>query len=285
MKLSDFRYLERLRVRWAEVDAQKIVFNGHYLTYFDTAVAGWWRALALPYEQTLADLGGDLFLRRATLDYRAPARWEDVLSVGLRPGTPGDSSIPLQAAVFRGDECLVAGELLYVFADPAAEGKRSVPEGLRAAFAAYEAGEPMVTVRTGRWDELGADAHPIRRAVFVDEQGVPAEREWDEADGAAVHAVAYNRLGRPLATGRMIEHAPGVAKFGRMAVVRAMRGGQVGRLVLDALLQAARRAGYREVVLHAQVSAGNFYRRAGFVPQGPVYEEVGMPHQDMKATL
>ena len=55
MTRSDFRFFDRLRVRWAEIDAQKIVFNGHYLMYFDIAVAGYWRALALPYAQTMED--------------------------------------------------------------------------------------------------------------------------------------------------------------------------------------------------------------------------------------
>ncbi len=57
MKRSDFRFLDRLRVRWAEIDAQQIVFNGHYLAYFDTAMAGYWRSLAMPYHQTMAAAG------------------------------------------------------------------------------------------------------------------------------------------------------------------------------------------------------------------------------------
>ncbi|MEO8924742.1 MAG: 4-hydroxybenzoyl-CoA thioesterase, partial [Caldimonas sp.] len=69
MQRSDFRFFERLRVRWAEIDAQKIVFNGHYLMYFDTAVAGYWRALALPYAESMHALGGDLFVRKAEVDY------------------------------------------------------------------------------------------------------------------------------------------------------------------------------------------------------------------------
>ena len=60
MKRSEFRFADPLRVRWAEVDMQKVVFNGHYLMYVDTAMGNWWRALALPYEATLAALDGDL---------------------------------------------------------------------------------------------------------------------------------------------------------------------------------------------------------------------------------
>ena len=73
MQRSDFRFFERLRVRWAEIDAQKIVFNGHYLMYFDTAVAGYWRALGVPYAQTMASFDGDLFVRKAELEYMASA--------------------------------------------------------------------------------------------------------------------------------------------------------------------------------------------------------------------
>ena len=84
MNRSDFRFAERLRVRWAEVDLQKIVFNGHYLMYFDTAVAGWWRAMALPYEQTMHGQGADFFVRKATVEYEGSARYDDQLEVGLR---------------------------------------------------------------------------------------------------------------------------------------------------------------------------------------------------------
>ena len=79
MKRTDFRFLERLRVRWAEVDLQQIVFNGHYLMYFDTAVAGYWRALAMPYASTMHYLGGDLFVRKSTLEYEGSADRKSVV--------------------------------------------------------------------------------------------------------------------------------------------------------------------------------------------------------------
>jgi predicted GNAT family N-acyltransferase len=160
-----------------------------------------------------------------------------------------------------------------------------VPQALRAVLQAFEAGQPMVEVRVGSWQELGRDAQAIRTAVFVDEQKIPAEMEWDEADAGCVHAVALNRLGMPLATGRLLEHAPGVAKIGRMAVVQTMRGSRVGRSVLDALLKAARARGDREVVLHAQLSAAPFYARAGFSERGEVFEEAGIPHVEMARSL
>jgi YbgC/YbaW family acyl-CoA thioester hydrolase len=285
MKRTDFRFLDRLRVRWAEIDAQKIVFNGHYLMYFDTAVAGYWRALALPYGQTMEYLGGDLFVRKATLEYEGSARYDDMLDVGIRCGRIGNSSMVFSAAVFRADELLVSGELVYVFADPQTQSAKPVPQELREVLQSFEAGKPMVEVRVGSWDELGRDAQAIRTAVFVDEQKIPAEMEWDEADASCIHAVAVNRFGVPLATGRLLEHVPGVAKIGRMAVVQTMRGSRVGRSVLDALMKAARARGDHEVVLHAQMSAAPFYSRAGFSERGTVFEEAGIPHIEMVRTL
>ncbi len=138
MKRQDYRFRERLRVRWAEIDAQKIVFNGHYLMYFDTAIAGYWRALALPYAPTMEALGGDLYVRKATLEYHASARYDDLLEVGMRRARVGTSSIVFEAAVFRGEDRLVSGELVYVFADPATQTSRPVPEALRAIFDAFE---------------------------------------------------------------------------------------------------------------------------------------------------
>jgi len=285
MKRSDFRFFDRLRVRWAEIDAQKIVFNAHYLMYFDTAVAAYWRALALPYVPTMESLGGDLYVRKATVEYHGSARYDDQLEVGMRCARIGTSSILFQGAVLRGDDLLVGGELVYVFADPQTQTSKPVPPLLRDVLLGFEAGQGMVEVRVGGWDELGHDASAIRAAVFVDEQRIPAEMEWDAADASCVHAVAYNRFGLPLATGRLLQHVPGVAKIGRMAVSQALRGSGVGRHVLEALMKAARSRGDREAVLHAQTSAAPFYLRAGFTVRGPEFEEAGIPHIEMVRSL
>jgi len=285
MKRADFRFLDRQRVRWAEVDLQKIVFNGHYLMYMDTAVAGYWRALALPYHATMEALGGDLYVRKASLEYHASAEYDDAIETGIRCEHIGNSSMRWVSGVFRGEELLVSGELVYVFADPVAKKSLPVPTDLRQVLLGFEAGQPMVEVRVGPWDALGREAGAIRQQVFVQEQRIPADMEWDAADASCVHAVAFNRFGLPLATGRLLEHVPGVAKIGRMAVLRSMRGSQIGRHVLDALMAAARQRGDREVLLHAQTSAAGFYRRAGFTPRGPEFEEAGIAHIEMVCAL
>lgn len=283
--LSEFRFRDRLRVRWAEVDLQKIVFNGHYLMYFDTAVAGYWRALAMPYHETMAALQGDMFVRKATVEYLGSARYDDLCEVGVRCGRIGNSSMVFHCGVFRGGQLLVGGELVYVFADPATQTSRPVPPELRAVLQGFEAGEAMLDLRVGTWDTLGREAQAIRTAVFVDEQKIPADLEWDAADANAVHAVAFNRFGLAVATGRWIEAAPGEVKIGRMAVLPALRGSGVGTAVLQALMDNARAQGKAQVLLHAQASAVPFYRRAGFVADGPAFEEAGIVHQAMRKAL
>ena len=278
---SDFRFLHRLRVRWAEVDMQKIVFNGHYLMYFDTAVADYWRMLGLPYEEAMHQLGGDLYVKKASVEYFASARMDDRLDVALRCARVGNSSMLFEGSIFRADQRLIGGELLYVFADPATQTSRPVPAALREILAGYEAGEPMLETRTGSWNELAADAAALRTRVFVKEQGIPAELEWDEADASALHAVVYNRLRQPVATGRLVQYAPGVGKIGRVAVHEVLRGGGAGQHVMQSLIEAARRRGDTQVMLHAQRSAENFYARLGFAPRGEPFEEVGIPHIEM----
>jgi YbgC/YbaW family acyl-CoA thioester hydrolase len=272
-------------VRWAEIDAQKIVFNGHYLMYFDTAVAGYWRALVMPYVKTMEQLNGDLFVRKASVDYLGSARYEDLLEVGLRCERIGSSSMLFVGGAFRADRLLVSCELIYVFADPHTQTSKPVPVPLRSVIESFEAGEGMVETRVGSWHELGEHAREIRTAVFVEEQQIPVEMEWDETDASAVHAVAFNRFGMPVATGRLLPQAPGVARIGRMAVSQTVRGSGVGRAVLEALTNVARQRGDRELVLHAQTSAMAFYARAGCVPRGAVFEEAGIPHIEMTRAL
>lgn len=285
MKRQDFRFAHRLRVRWVEVDMQQIVFNGHYLMYFDTAVTDYWRSLAMPYAATMHQLGGDLYVKKASVEYHASAEMDDFLQVCMRCDRVGNSSMTFVGAIFRGDELLITSELVYVYADPVAKKSQPVPAALRDMLEAFECGEDMVQLHLGNWHDLQKLASPLRTEVFVDEQKVPAEMEWDEDDKTALHCVAVNRMGMPLATGRLLQHAPGVARIGRMAVKKPMRGSDLGRRVLQALMDAARARGDQQVLLHAQCSAEGFYQRSGFVPHGAVFEEAGIAHIEMVRDL
>ena len=285
MQRQNFRCMHRLRVRWAEVDMQKIVFNAHYLMYIDTAMSEYWRALALPYEASMHILGGEMYVKKATVEYHASAKLDDTLDVGMRCARIGNSSCLFEAAIFCGDRLLVTGELVYVFADPATQTSTPVPAALRAMLEGFEAGAEMVEVRTGDWNTLGRDAARLRTAVFVREQGIPADVEADALDASARHAVLYNRLGQPVATGRLLQQAPGVGRIGRMAVDRSVRGAQWGRVLLAALVDAARARGDTQVQLHAQCSAQGFYERAGFTVAGAPYEEAGLAHVLMTQVL
>lgn len=284
---SDFRFFHRLRVRWAEVDMQKIVFNAHYLMYFDTAVADYWRALVLPYEDSMHVLQGDLYARKATVDFHASARIDEVVDVAIRCARIGNSSMVFEGALFRGDQFLVAVDLVYVFADPATQTSRPVPAALRETLTAFERGEAVCELKAGSWEELGEGASALRRAVFIEEQSIPAELEWDEEDATGVHGVARNRLGQVIATGRLLRDAkhPGAARIGRMAVHRVLRGEGWGERVLRLLEDAARARGDAEVRLHAQRSAEAFYTRLGYAPCGEPFVEAGIPHVEMRRSL
>jgi predicted GNAT family N-acyltransferase len=188
-------------------------------------------------------------------------------------------------AIFRGDELLITSELVYVYADPVAKKSQPIPAPLRDMLEGFERGEDMVQVHVGSWHDFQKLARPLRYVVFVEEQKVPVELELDHEDETALHAVALNRMGLPLATGRLIQHAPGVARIGRMAVKKQMRGSDLGRRVLHALMDAAQNRGDTQVILHAQCSAEGFYKRSGFEPHGAIFEEAGIAHIEMARKL
>ncbi len=278
---SDFRFFHRLRVRWVEVDMQKIVFNGHYLMYLDTAISDYWRAMAFPYESGMLALGGDLYVKKASLEYHGSAHYDDLLDVGLRCLRIGNSSLTFTGAIFAGDDLLITAELIYVFADPATQKSKPVPNTLRQTLDAFEAGKPMTRMQVGDWAALGAGASAVREAVFVQEQGIGADLVWDDLDASAVHAVSVNAMQMAVASGRLLQVEPGKGRIGRMAVTRALRGGHLGQDVLLALVAASQARGDSEVSLHAQCSAQGFYLKNGFVARGAVFEEAGIRHIDM----
>lgn len=294
MLQSDFRFHHRLRVRWVEVDAQRVVFNGHYLTYLDVAVTEFWRRAGLPYPDAFQHVGGDIFVRRNTLEYHAPARLDDWLDIGMRCERIGTSSITLSWAVWSQGRLLVTGEVVYVFTDLGSGRSTAVPDAVRAQLDAHERGLHVTHLGCGPWAQQAEAARAVRLAVFVGEQGIPEAQEWDDDDAGAVHAVVCNLAGLPLATGRLIlsgdpsqadESTGRWARIGRMAVLRSARGIGLGRRVLHALIAEARQRGLSHLSLHAQVAAMPMYAQAGFVPQGDVFDEVGIPHQRMTLAL
>jgi acyl-CoA thioester hydrolase len=143
MPKEDFVCTPRLRVRWAEVDMQKIVFNGHYLTYIDTAVAEYWREVGLPYPHGYVDrYANDVYLRKTTVEYLGSARYDDVLSVCCRVSRLGNSSMTFLFELYREapqpSGPLVTAELVYVNADPATMKAAPLPQELRERVRRYE---------------------------------------------------------------------------------------------------------------------------------------------------
>lgn len=142
MARSDFSFFHRLRVRWSEVDMQAIVFNGHYLNYFDVAFTEYWRRTGLPDVLQQARDGYELFARKATVEYLAPARFDDELEIGVRCAALGRSSLRFTMEIHRGDEHLISGELVYVYAETAARKSTAIPDAWRATINALETVKP-----------------------------------------------------------------------------------------------------------------------------------------------
>ena len=143
MPRTDFVCAPALRVRWAEVDMQKIVFNGHYLTYIDTAIAEYWREIGLPYPEGYVErYGTDIYLRKATLEYLGSARYDDLLTVCCRVARLGRSSMTFVFEIYRDAELLISAELIYVNADSSMKAA-PLPEDLRERVRKYERFAPQ----------------------------------------------------------------------------------------------------------------------------------------------
>ena len=121
----------------------------------------------------------------------------------------------------------------------------------------------------------------VRRTVFIDEQRVPENLEWDELDPQCVHALAHDGAGAPIGCARLLADG----HIGRVAVLAPWRGRGVGDALMTCLIGEARTRGHARVVLNAQTQAMPFYARHGFAAEGPPFEEAGIPHQAMALTL
>ncbi|MEK6245446.1 MAG: GNAT family N-acetyltransferase [Pseudomonadota bacterium] len=136
----------------------------------------------------------------------------------------------------------------------------------------------MARVELMTWEQAQPIAGPLRFAIFVDEQNVPAGIELDDQDANCVHAVAFDVDGKAIGTGRLLPDG----HIGRMAVLKEWRRRGIGAEILEALTEEARKRGHAEVKLSAQLQAAEFYREHGFVAEGKVYEEAGILHQAMR---
>lgn len=142
MAREDFSFFHSLRVRWAEVDMQGIVFNGHYLTYFDVAFTEYWRATGLPTVMQQAEEGREMFARKATVEYQAPARFDDVIDIGVRCAGFGRTSARFVLEIHLGDQHLISGELVYVYADTKLRKGVAWPDAWKDAIGRMEKLKP-----------------------------------------------------------------------------------------------------------------------------------------------
>jgi predicted GNAT family N-acyltransferase len=136
---------------------------------------------------------------------------------------------------------------------------------------------PLV-VRAADWVTDGSVLRAIRTEVFVHEQQVPTELEWDAEDERAWHVLATTPEGAMVGTGRLLRDG----HIGRMAVLRPWRGRGAGGALLMELLRIAEGAGLKELALNAQTHAIGFCARFGFVPEGETFLEAGIPHIAMR---
>jgi predicted GNAT family N-acyltransferase len=126
----------------------------------------------------------------------------------------------------------------------------------------------------GNWATLAADAQAVRYEVFIIEQGIPIELEWDDIDGICIHAVVYDEHKQPIGTGRLLPDG----HIGRMAVRKAMRRIGIGGAILTSLMQHAKNRGDKAVILNAQNHAESFYAHHGFNREGAEFIEAAIPH-------
>lgn len=137
------------------------------------------------------------------------------------------------------------------------------------------------TIHPVTWHDAEPLLRSVREAVFMREQGVPAELEWDGMDESSHHVLALSSHGQAIGCGRILPNA----HLGRLAVIPEWRDRKVGTAILEGLLAYASDMHYPEVDIDAQVQAVPFYERFGFVAEGEVFMDVGIPHRKMRLKL
>jgi acyl-CoA thioester hydrolase len=135
---SDFRFVYHHRVRWVECDPQWIVFNGHYLTFFDVAVTEYARDVGLPNVLTQQKTGMEFFARKSVVEYHAPAKYDDDLQIHVRVDYLGNSSLKFVLEIYCNDVMVTSGEMVYVCVDSKARASAPLPQSWRQAVLDYE---------------------------------------------------------------------------------------------------------------------------------------------------
>jgi predicted GNAT family N-acyltransferase len=127
------------------------------------------------------------------------------------------------------------------------------------------------------WSDHEADLAAVRRAVFIEEQGVPEDLEWDGEDAESIHFLARSGDGTPIGCIRLLPSG----QISRLSVIEAWRHQGIGQALLDAVEDEARRRSMPEIYLHAQTQATHFYEAAGFSVSGGIFIEADIPHRQM----
>lgn len=132
-------------------------------------------------------------------------------------------------------------------------------------------------IRLAQWPQDSAALQLVRETVFIEEQRVPRELEWDGRDPECLHLLAEDAQGKPIGTGRLLPDG----HIGRMAVLKEWRGQGVGSALLKGLMEEGQRRGFSTLILAAQLQAMPFYAKAGFEAEGAVFDDAGIPHRSM----
>lgn len=143
-----------------------------------------------------------------------------------------------------------------------------------------------ILIRAGGRKVDIVNALKVRDVVFIQEQNVPVELEHDEYDADALHILAMDTATKePVGTARILDKGDGVAKIGRVAVLKEYRGRGIGQALMQAVFKTTRELDFTSLMLDSQVSVIPFYEALGFVAEGGVFDDAGIPHRRMYLTL
>ncbi len=137
-----------------------------------------------------------------------------------------------------------------------------------------------VRIITTDWETHAGELRAVRENVFIKEQNVPADLEWDDKDAGCIHLLALSGT-QPVGTARLLANG----HIGRMAVLRDFRGRGIGSALLQSILETAHNLDLDRVFLHAQTNATGFYEKYGFQAYGENFTDAGIPHRAMRRKI